>query len=174
YTADANTLILLHFDEAAGGSLTVNAGIRGNNAYTVNLSAASATPPVVTTALGAGAYSGFGNSVQLSGTAVVGWDYNASGAYQGDVSASALSADRLAMSVLNMGNAGQTPWTIEALIHPSTLAANQQIISTDSSVAARGFQFRINAAGRLELNCIATGPAITTAIPTTGAHAYAA
>ena len=56
YTADADTLFLLHFDGVAGGSVTPNLGTKGGNFYSCDLSAASATPPVVTTMLGAPGY----------------------------------------------------------------------------------------------------------------------
>jgi len=78
------------------------------------------------------------------------------------------------MSQLNMGNGGPTPWTLEAMIFPSVTNVNQEIISTDSSAANRGFQFRINTAGQLELNLIAAGINPKTAIPSTGPHAFAA
>src|ERR1017187_456156 len=58
YTNDVNTLYLLHFDEAAGGSVTTNVGPKGGNFYTVtNTTATSgggsaqnglAEPPPVT------------------------------------------------------------------------------------------------------------------------------
>ena len=56
YTPDANTLFLLHFDEAAGGSVSTNLGTKGGNFYSVNEATASATPPLVTTMLGGAAY----------------------------------------------------------------------------------------------------------------------
>jgi len=174
YQTDAGTLVLFHFNEAAGGSVTANSGTLGGNAYSVNATTASATPPVVTTVLGATAASGLGNAAIFASGQLIGWDYNNSGAYDGDVSGASLSADSLPMSKLNMGNGGQTPWTIEALIYSTlvTLNTNQEIICTDSSAAARGFQFRINSTAQLELNLIANGTDIKTAVPTTGAHAY--
>src|SRR6267378_4042557 len=120
YTPDANTLHLYHFDEPAGGVVVANSGTIGGNAYSVNETAASATPPTVTTVLGAAAFSGFGNAVSFPTVGyLLGFDANASGAYQGDVSSTVLSADRINMNTLNMGNGGQTPWTIEAMIAPA-------------------------------------------------------
>jgi alpha-L-rhamnosidase len=170
YTPDANTLFLFHFDEAAGGSVATNAGSVGGNAYSVNMSSASSTPPVVTTVVGAAAgYSGFGNAANLNTSGyLIGFDANASGAYQGE------TVDTIAMSTLNMGNGGQSPWTIEAMIHPSITNANQEIISTDTSSTARGFQFRTDNAGELELNFITGGPDIKTPIPNSGFHAFVA
>src|SRR5438067_7293340 len=119
YTPDANTLHLYHFDEVAGVTATANAGSIGGTAYSVSEASASATPPTVTTVLGAAAFSGFGNAVAFPTAGyLLGFDANASGAYQGDVSSSSLSLDRISMSTLNMGNGGQTSWTIEALVAP--------------------------------------------------------
>ena len=56
YTADANTLFLLHFDEAAGGTFATNSGSKGGKFYSVTEAAASATPATVTTMLGAAGY----------------------------------------------------------------------------------------------------------------------
>ncbi|HTV61279.1 MAG TPA: alpha-L-rhamnosidase C-terminal domain-containing protein [Verrucomicrobiae bacterium] len=171
YTADANTLFLFHLDEP-GGSVTTNAGLLGGNAYTVNQDPGSTNPPEVTGVLGSASYTNFGNAALLTPGDLIGFDYNNNGRYDGDAGSSELSADSFPMSVLNMGNGGQTPWTLEAMICPSTVAnGNQEIICTDCSAtspANRGFQFRINSSSCLELNLIAiSGADITTPIPTT-------
>ena len=169
YTSDAHTLFLFHFEEAAGGSVTTNAGIAGGSAYSVNETTATATPPLVTDVLGGSGFAGFGQAAAFATGELIGYDYNLNGSYDGDASGTQLSADSLAMSSLNMGNGGQTPWTIEAMIRPSSITiANQEIICTDSSAgtASRGFQFRITSTGQLELNLIALGPDIKTTIPT--------
>ena len=171
YAPDAGTLILFHLDEAAGGSVTTNAGLLGGSAYAVNESTATTAPPLVANVLGAVAYTNFGNAAALGSGEIIGFDYNNNGRYDGDGGGSSqLSADSFPMSVLNMGNGGQTPWTLEAMIYPSsTNIANQEIICTDSSAsstASRGFQFRLNTTGQLELNLIAVnGADIKTAIP---------
>ena len=168
YTIDANTLFLFHLDEASGGSVTTNAGLLGGSAYTVNESTATTTPPLVTDVLGAPAYTNFGNAASFGSGEIIGFDYNHNGRYDGDGGNSGqLSADSFSMSVLNMGNGGQTPWTLEAMIYPSsTNVANQEIICTDSSAASRAFQFRLNSSGQLELNFIAVnGADIKTAVP---------
>ncbi len=171
-TPDANTLFLFHFDESAGSSVTTNVGILGGKAYSVSESVASTTPPEVTDVLGATSYTGFGNAATFAPGELIGYDNNGSGAYDGDAGPGQLSADSLYMSDLNMGNGGQTPWTIEALICPSAIdTTNQEIVSTDSSPNSpgnRAFQFRIDYAGDLELNLIAiNGADIITPIPTT-------
>jgi hypothetical protein len=172
YIADANTLVLFHFDEAAGGSVTTNLGSLGGNAYSVNMSSATTTPSLVTTVLAAASYTNFGNAATFASGQLIGWDYNNSGAYDGDVNGSMLSADRLPMSLLNIGNGGQTPWTLEAIIYPAVTNASQEIITTDSSTGNRGFQFRLNSAGQLDLHLI-TGPEFTNAIPSSGDNAFA-
>jgi len=169
YTWDANTLFLFHFDEPAGASATTNTGTLEGNAYTVNMTSASGAPPVVTTVLGAAGFSGFGNAANLNTSGyLLGYDADDSGAYNGE------TAEAFSMSQLNMGNGTPTPWTLEAMIYPSVTNVNQEIISTDSSASNRGFQFRLNTAGQLELNLIAAGINPKTAIPSAGPHAFVA
>src|SRR6267142_1578013 len=169
YSWDANTLFLFHFDEPAGASAATNAGSLEGNACSVNMTTASSTPPVVTTVLGAAGYPGFGNAAnQNTSGYLVGYDADDSGAYNGE------TVEAFSMSQLNVGNGGPTPWTLEAMIFPSMTNVNQEIISTDSSATSRGFQFRLNSAGQLELNLIAAGIDPKTAIPSTGPHAFSA
>ncbi len=189
YTPDANTLYLFHFDEAAGGTLATNVGSRGGVSYSVDESVATATPSTVTTMLGATGYSISSPAVVSFGNCMTnptvgyefGYDYNKSGAYDGDsgFSPNPPSADALVMTNLNIGNGGQTPFTLEALIQPTSTAGSQEIICTDSSTpgisgnTGRGFQFRINSGG-LNFQYIG-GPsvkAISGTIPTTGADAF--
>src|SRR5438445_11692129 len=59
YTWDVNTLFLFHFDEPAGPSAATNAGSIEGTAYSVNMTTASSSPPVVTTILGAAGFAGF-------------------------------------------------------------------------------------------------------------------
>jgi len=178
YTADANTLYLFHFDGAAGASVVTNNGSVALNAYAVSNAAPGGTvttpSPANTGILGAAAYSGFGNAAGfLAISNLIGFDANNSGTYQPDVSGASLSPDAIAISSLNIGNAGQTPFTLEAMIAPTTItaAAAQEIISADSSTS-RGFQFRITTAGQLEFNEIAQGVDLVATIPLTGIHAF--
>jgi len=177
YIPDGNTLLLFHFDGAYGGSATTNLGILGGNAFSVNEATATTSPPTVSDVFGFNSYTNFGNAAWCGPGELVGFDYNNNAGYDGDGgSATQLSADSLPMSVLNMGNGGQTPWTLEALIQPSITNANQEIICTDSSAlnAGRAFQFRLNAAGQLELNLIALGVDLKTAIPTDPVNGFVA
>jgi len=176
YTPDTNTLFLLHFDEAAGGSVTANLGTKGGNFYSVNEAASSATPPLVTTMLGGAAYvNGATNFIgaETNGTTGYLWGYDAnhSGAYDGEGPAPA--PDAIVMTNLNIGAGGQTPFTIEALIQPTVLNVNQEIVCTDSSASSRGFQFRITGTS-LQFQFITGGQAISGTIPTTGPDAFAA
>lgn len=180
YTPDANTLFLLHFDEPAGTSVATNSGSKGGRFYSVNQATASTTPPVVTTMLGAPGYVSGLTNFNLCMTNptpgyLFGYDFNNNGAYQGDQSGSALSADALAMTNLNIGLGGQSPFTIEALIRPTTISGvNQEIVCTDSSSGTRGFQFRITSGGQLNFQFINGNQAISGTIPTTGTHAFVA
>lgn len=176
YTVDANTLYLFHFDEAAGGTLTTNVGSKGGVAYSVNENPASATPPLVNTMLGAAGYvngpTNFNNCLTnpVSGY-VFGYDFNKSGAYEGEGTYPA--GDAMGLTNFNIGNGGQTPWTLEALIQPTTTAGAQEIICTDSSGGSRGFQFRINVGG-LNFQQISSGGSVSGTIPTNGPDAFVA
>jgi len=181
YTPDANSLFLFHFNEPAGGTATLNVGSKGGNAYSVDENPASATAPTVITMLGGQGYVtnaiNFGNCMTNPAGAATqegfcfGYDFNNSGAYQGEGAAPA--PDVLGMTNLNIGNGGQSPFTIEALIRPTTTAGNQEIIATDSSGASRAFQFRL-AGSSLQFSFITGGQAITVPIPTTGPHVFVA
>ena len=176
YTPDANTLVLLHFSESSG-SATVNSGTLGHYFYSVNYASASATPPLVTGVLGATGFSApptnFGNCENISTAGYeLGYDYNGNGQYDAD-SGSGTSVDFMPMSRLNIGNGGQTPFTLEALIQPTTTAGNQEIICTDSDAGSRGFQFRITA-GALQFQFISGSQAVSGTIPTTGSDAFVA
>ncbi|HLP77044.1 MAG TPA: LamG-like jellyroll fold domain-containing protein, partial [Candidatus Paceibacterota bacterium] len=180
YTPDANTLFLFHFDEAAGGSVAANQGSKGGNLYAVDESVATTTPSAVFTMLGAAGYlngaTNFHSCMTNPTTGYVfGYDANNSGAYQGDGGGSSLSADALAMTNLNIGFNGQSPFTIEALIQPTTISGvNQEIISTDSSASSRAFQFRITSGGQLNFQFINGSKAISGTIPATGDDRFVA
>ena len=175
YTVDANTLYLFHFDEAAGGTVAANVGSKGGVAYSVNENPASATPPLVNTMLGAAGYvngpTNFNNCLTNPATGyLAGYDFNKDGAYEGEGTYPA--GDAMAMTNFNMGNGGQTPWTLEALIQPTALtSAAQEIICTDSSGGSRGFQFRING-GVLNFQAITSGGSVSGTIPTSGSDAF--
>ena len=177
YTADANTLYLFHFDEAAGGTVTTNLGSKAGNSYSVTEAVASATPATVTTMLGAAGYvngaTNFNNCMTNPTTGYVfGYDGNNSGAYQGE--GAAPCPDAIAMTNLNIGNGGQSSFTIEALVRPNAIAAatGQEIVCTDSS-STRAFQFRI-ISGTLQFQFINGSQALSGTIPTTGGDAFAA
>ena len=178
YTPDANTLFLLHFDEAAGGSVSTNLGSKGGNFISVNFSS-SASVPVVTTMLGGVSYSSNAPAninfnhcdTNLTTGYLWGYDYNRDGTFEADNSA--VTADFLGMTNLGIGVGGQSPFTLEAIIRPTSTAGNQEIICTDSSQASRGFQFRISA-GTLQFQFITGGQSLNPTIPTTGPNAFVA
>ena len=110
YTADANTLYLFHFDEAAGGTVTTNLGSKAGNSYSVTEAVASATPATVTTMLGAAGYvngaTNFNNCMTNPTTGYVfGYDGNNSGAYQGEGNSSRSSAQPARIWTGSEGNA---------------------------------------------------------------------
>lgn len=168
YAPDANTVMLLHFDESSGG-VSANAVAGKNNVYTWTFG--SATGTANTTLLGAASFAGFGRCMDLGTATNLGaaYDGNGDSTYNGE------AVDVIALSTLGIG--GANPFTLEALVSPNALplATNRQIISTDSSAATRGFQFRINSSLQLEFNMVGLGGAQrAVAIPTTGTHAIAA
>ncbi len=178
YTPDANTLVLLHLDEAAGGSVTTNTGSLGKDFYCVNYSSDSTPLPLVTTMLGAPSYSTNSpttitfNNCESNGTAgyELGFDYNGDGVFEPDTGGGT-SVDFLPMAVLGIGNGGQSPFTLEALIQPTSTAGNQEIICTDSDASSRGFQFRITS-GSLQFQFITGSQAVSAPLPTTGPDAF--
>jgi len=121
YTNDVNTLFLVHFDEAAGGSVATNIGAKGGNFITVTNTTSGnglATLPAVTTMLGYAAYTNangtnFGTAVACTNITdglidgMVGYDGNGDGTYQGDVQSSGSpSADSIGLTNLNIGFGG--------------------------------------------------------------------
>ena len=180
YTADANTIYLYHFNEAAGGSIAANAGSAGFNAVSYlgsPYAGDGVAQSALTTVLGAAGYTGFGNAANLSGanTHGLGVDINNDGAFTLDDNAP-IGTDRLLdhASIFGGGNV----FTFEALVNlPSITSGNRQIISTDSSAANtdRGIQFRVTGAGSLEFNFIGVNTsAVLAPIPITGDHAFVA
>ncbi|HET7624224.1 MAG TPA: LamG-like jellyroll fold domain-containing protein, partial [Verrucomicrobiae bacterium] len=181
YTPDANTLFLLHFDEVSGSSAATNSGSKGGNFYTVLNDTAGnglANPPTGTSLLGHSSFPGFGNAVTATNTdgtpsGVIGYDGNNSGAYEADVQGGPASPDAIALTNLNMGNGGVTPFTLEALICPTVINANQEIISTDDYNGQRGFQFKITSDGKLQFQMINGNTVnVTFPIPTSGPNAF--
>ena len=178
YTPDANTLFLLHFDEAAGGTFTTNNGTKGGKFYSVTEATASATPATITTMLGAAGYvngaTNFHNCMTNPTTGYeFGFDANNSGAYQGE--GTAPCPDAITMTNLNIGLGGNTPFTLEALIRPNQISSStgQEIICTDSSSGSRAFQFRI-ISSTLAFQFITGSQSFSGSIPTTGPDAFVA
>jgi len=181
YMPDANTLVLLHLDEAAGGSVTTNVGSLGGNFISVNFSSDTTPLPVLTTMLGGVSYStnstppiSFNNCMtNTTGGYELGYDYNRDGVFEPDPGGGGASGDFIVMTNLNIGNGGQTPFTLEALVQPTNITNTEEIICTDSSQANRAFQFRIES-GSLQFQFILNSQVLTDAIPTTGSNAFTA
>ncbi|HZI33387.1 MAG TPA: hypothetical protein VFF11_13690, partial [Candidatus Binatia bacterium] len=166
YTPDANTLYLVHLDEPSGGSVATNTGSRGGVFITATNTTSGnglALPPSVTTLLGYPSFSGFnkavsGTNVDGQADAVIGYDGNNNGVFDGDVQGGQASLDGIAMTNLNIGVGGASPFTLEALIRPGNITANQEIICSDS-YHVRGFQFKITSVGQLQFQYI-TAPTV--------------
>lgn len=176
YTADPHTVHLYHFDEPAGTSAAANAGSAGQNAFTMDVNPATGT--LVTSVLGGSAFSGFGSSANFGANLdfLAGFDGNGNGAFQTDQSGAILSPDAVTLGSLGMGGTG--PFTLEAMVLTNSATGNRHIMSTDSSAASRGFQFRIVPGGatgqRLEFNQITGGGGQRFGeIPNAGPHAFA-
>ncbi len=180
YTSDANTMILLHLDEATTEGIAANtaAATSGKN-FIATANPSSATPrnptPGILGATGAsGVGFNFGGSANLSASNSMGlfMDGNANGVADLDTS-SARGEDQIAMSDL-CGPLGD--FTLEALVKlPAITGANREIICMDNSGSPRPFQFRVTSTGQLEFNNIGTTGANPKAtIPTTGPDAFVA
>jgi hypothetical protein len=177
YVSDANTLHLFHLDEAAGESASANAVAGAAGLISFNGAAAvastTAAQPTITTALGATGAAGFGNAANLANVAHgLGLDRNTSGGFQPGNSATVVSADSFQHQDLD-GSGGA--FTLEALINIPDLSVKREIVSTDSSLNNRCFQFYTDADGTLKFNFIGgSGATAVATIPTTGDHAFAA
>lgn len=178
YTADANTVHLYQFENAAGDTLVANLGSAGRKLAAVNATLATGTPPVQTGILGDStvAAPGFGVPAKITTpTHLLGYDGGGTvDVYEGDA-----AADRIALSTLGLGVGGAaSPFTLEALIRPGSATGNREIICTDATVTTRGFQFRLTTGGttgqRLEFNLIGqAGSQRFAEIPASGDHAWA-
>lgn len=178
YAPDAATVHLFHLDEAAGTTTAVNAVSGGAPALafdgaTALNHATNPQPPAGASVLGAASGpSGFGAAASIATANLgLGLDANGSGGFQ--LGTATVCPDAIAHSTLT---AADGSFTLEALVNlPALTGASREIVCTDSALASRGFQFRINTSGQLEFNFIATSAASTVfAIPTSGANAFAA
>jgi autotransporter-associated beta strand protein len=181
YTADGNTTFLFHFDEAAGGSVTANAGSVGGNAYSVAIGTGTSisSTPVSTLLLGGSAYSSaFNNAISFPNTNsgfMIGFAGASSGFMSDYGNGNARSTNVIAESVLGIGASANSPWTIEAMIKPTKTNYNQEIVCMDSYASSRGFQFKINTAGQLQFQTIGgTAYSLTNNIPNSGANGFVA
>ncbi len=182
YAVDADTVHLFHMDEAAGASSASNSFPGGRLLISFNGTGIPATntsaQPTLTTLLGSAGAVGFGNAANVSATSQgLGLDANNSGAFQpgttGDGAGNSNGPDAITQSSL-AGASGS--FTVEALVRlPAITGPSREIISTDSSGANRGFQFRINGSGELEFNFIKTAAAgVAVTIPLSGPHGFVA
>lgn len=178
YTPDVNTVHLYHLDELAGSVSAANSGTAGGNIFAVDENPVSTTPPTVTTVLGGAGFTGFGQAANFTGGTdlLLGYDFNNSGAYQGEMDNATPSLDRITLATLGIG--GTSPFTLETMVNPGSTAGNRELIATDSSATTRGFQFRITTGGttgqRLEFNLIGSaGAQIFADIPNVGTNAFA-
>ena len=142
YTPDANTVHLFHLDEAAGPGPAINAVSAGPSLIPFNGSAVANAPnaqPVLTTILGAAGPPGFSNAANIANvTHGLGLDANSSGGFQPGTSTTVIPPDGILHSSLS-GTDGS--FTLEALVNVPNLTVKREIMSTDSSLNNRCFQF---------------------------------
>ncbi len=179
YTADADTVYLYHFDEAAPATSAANAGSAGFAAIAFDgdptMNHATNPQPVVPNVLGATGHPGFGKSANLSAVDIgLGVDANSSGGFQLGLN-SGPSPDAILHSSL-AGADGS--FTMEAMVNLPAITGSgvtREIFCTDNPLGntLRGFQFRINPTGQLEFNFIGTNTSTSLVnIPTTGPHGF--
>lgn len=177
YTADADTVYLYHFDEAAPATSAANAGTAGFAAIAYDgdpLMNPTVNPqPAAPNVLGAPGYTDFGKCANISAVDLgLGVDANSSGGFQVGTTT---SPDSILQSSLA---AADGSFTMEAMVNLPAITGtgvNREIICTDNSLGntLRGFQFRINPTGKLEFNFIGTNTSTSERpIPTAGAHAF--
>ncbi|MGC4006005.1 MAG: PEP-CTERM sorting domain-containing protein [Pirellulales bacterium] len=167
YVADANTIALYHFDEAAGaadpGNPFINAGTGGATLNLTNTGGPDGRNNATVGGYGGPAYAGFGSSFRplLAG------DGTNHGAVPTATGGGAITAGTMNQTALQ-GVDGR--FTYEALINISATTAEQQILAHDGN-PNRGFLFRV-VSGTLDFyNGTASLNAL---IPTTGTHAFEA
>ncbi len=174
YTADTNTLFLLHFDQSAGGSVVTNYGTKGGYFYTVNITSQTASNPAVTTMLGAPSYASGPtnfNFAMTNGTGsfnMCGFDFNNNGAFNA-------YGESMKMTNLDIGNGGQSPFTLEAVVCPNNINAGE-IICTDNGASggpARAFLFRM-ASSQIQFQFVNGSQSTSANIPATGNDAFVA
>ena len=167
YTADADTLYLYSFDEAAGGGVAANEGTAGFNAvgFSNPFAGSTSDQPVNTGLLGATGFTGFGNAATIGAGNGFGVDVDGSGGFRAVSGSTAVNTTARPDDLLQSDVLGTTgSFTVEALVNVSSLGAQQEIIATDSAFtaalggnASRGFQFRINNDNNLEFQYIGVG-----------------
>ena len=166
YTADADTLFLYSFDEAAGGGVAANEGTAGFNAvgFSNPYAGDNTDQPVNTSLLGATGFTGFGNAATIGAGNGFGVDVDGSGGFRATDGSAAVNTTARPDDLLQSDVLGGGSFTVEALVNLSSLNAQQEIIATDSFFtgaqggnASRGFQFRINNANNLEFQYIGDG-----------------
>ncbi len=147
-SGNANTLYFFPLTEPAGTVVATNWGAQGGYAYacTNNTAGTLTNPPAMSGYLGGPGFAppfgltpSFGNcwsntSVFLT-NAFVGYDYANLGWFYDAGSTATNTPDFLLMTNLNIGNGGQSPFTIEAMICPYAANANV-ILDTDSHIAS--------------------------------------
>lgn len=166
YTADANTLMLYHLDEASGAF--DNLGTTGSSFDLDDNGGATGRDAIGSGGLGDTAFSGFGSSFNAldsgDGTYHGSTVTDGGGAFGTGVPAGPTQANY-------QGADGAFTW--EAMVRTSTLSGQQIIIARDTSTGTRGPNFFIN--GDLNFGDPA-GPdgTLDVAIPNTGDHAFVA
>lgn len=170
YTADADTLILYHLDEAPGSTLIANTAGPGT---LDGVSTENQTPTSILD--GSPGYPGFGQAGNNTLTTGIAVDVTGDGVFRFDDDSTVANRDIFDTTLL-----GET-FTLEALVRPASLdpggaSPHQHLWGADGS-SGRAFQFRINAGGVLNFDLIdsGNGGAVTFDLRSlTGAHAFAA
>lgn len=171
YSADANTVHLYHFDEAAGATSTPNAGTAGNSAHAWNGSGGSPATP--TDMLGATGYSAsFGNAGDVQTPNAFGYDGDGNGVFEPDAGSSSLSPDGISDSDI-VGPDGSFTLEILTKFTAGTSTTYREIMGSDNSSSERGLSFRITSSGILQFrDNNSEDTRVAAPVPTTGAHAF--
>jgi hypothetical protein len=173
YTVDADTVHLFHFDERTGSSAANSVvGAAPLIAFNGQSTATGNTAqPAFTGITGATGPDGFGKAATIANLSHgLGLDANFSGGFQPGNSDTIASPDSIPHSSLT---ASDGSFTLEALIQVPDLNSKREIISTDSSLINRCFQFYLDRDGTIKFNFIGgTGNTASALIPRSGPHAF--
>ena len=123
YTADADTIFLYSFDEAAGGGVAANEGTAGFNAvgFSNPYAGDNTDQPVNTALLGGTGFTGFGNAANIGAGNGFGVDADGSDGFRATDGSAAVSTTDRPDDLTQSQVLGGGSFTVEALVNINSL-----------------------------------------------------